>query len=272
MAGAPSVFISYSWDGVAHRKWVRELATRLVSNGVRVWLDEWHVRAGDSLTAFMERKIATSGHVLVVCTPQYARKANTRRGGVGYEQQIISGRIAAGIQRRLWSTQRRKTVRLATSETEGWWLASGVARNQMHPRTFEISLSAHYGVRRVSVTLAWFTPVQPGRRAYKGVRLKVEEPDFKSVCSKALAGQAERKPRGTIYHRVWEGTAARRFVAGQALELRVSRDPDQGDELPDLVQFGLAATVEVEDGDVPVYEEVRAQITVKPRVPVLVGT
>ena len=96
MAGAPSVFISYSWDGVAHRKWVRELATRLVSNGVRVWLDEWHVRAGDSLTAFMERKIATSGHVLVVCTPQYARKANTRRGGVGYEQQIISGRIEPG--------------------------------------------------------------------------------------------------------------------------------------------------------------------------------
>jgi hypothetical protein len=154
------------------------------------------------------------------------------------------------------------------------WGTGAVGENdgQLFKLPLPISLSAHYGVRRVSVTLAWFTPVQPGRRAYKGVRLKVEEPDFKSVCSKALAGQAERKPRGTIYHRVWEGTAARRFVAGQALELRVSRDPDQGDELPDLVQFGLAATVEVEDGDVPVYEEVRAQITVKPRVPVLVGT
>jgi hypothetical protein len=70
---------------------------------------------------------------------------------------------------------------------------------------------------------------------------------------------------------MWEGKAARSFVAGQTLELRVSRDPDQGDELPDLVQFGLAATVEVEDGDVPVYEEVRARLTVKPRIPVLVG-
>jgi hypothetical protein len=100
MAGAPSVFISYSWDSVAHRKWVRDLAGRLVANGVRVWLDEWHVRAGDSLTAFMEQKIATSGHILVVCTPQYARRANARLGGVGYEQQIISGRIATGIARR----------------------------------------------------------------------------------------------------------------------------------------------------------------------------
>jgi len=70
---------------------VRELASRLVTNGVRVWLDEWQVRAGDSLTAFMERKIAASGHVLVICTPQYARRANARLGGVGYEQQIISG-------------------------------------------------------------------------------------------------------------------------------------------------------------------------------------
>jgi TIR domain len=209
MAGAPSVFISYSWDSPAHRKWVRELAGRLVTNGVRVWLDEWHVRAGDSLTAFMERKIAASGHVLVICTPQYARRANARRGGVGYEQQIISGRIATGIQRRkfipilrsgsvsagrncaipthfggtfvidmttpqrrsrnfelllraiyrvpkftpptrgapLWSLRRQKAVRLATAETEGWWLASGVARNQMHPKTFEIpSEKARHGI------------------------------------------------------------------------------------------------------------------------------
>jgi hypothetical protein len=48
----------------------------------------------------MEQKIKSSGHVLVICTPNYAEKSNTRRGGVGYEQQIISGRIAAGIPRR----------------------------------------------------------------------------------------------------------------------------------------------------------------------------
>jgi hypothetical protein len=67
---------------------------------VKVWLDQWNVRPGESLTAFMERKIKTSGHVLIVCTPAYAKKSNIRKGGVGYEQQIISGRIAAGISRK----------------------------------------------------------------------------------------------------------------------------------------------------------------------------
>jgi len=100
MARIPSVFVSYSWDSGAHKNWVRQLASRLARNGVKVWLDQWHVRPGDSLTTYMERRIASSGHVLVICTPGYARKSNSRTGGVGYEQQIISGRIAAAIPRR----------------------------------------------------------------------------------------------------------------------------------------------------------------------------
>jgi hypothetical protein len=133
------------------------------------------------------------------------------------------------------------------------------------------SLSGVRGPRKLSVTLAWFTPVQPGRRAYRGVRLKVEEPEFQTICSKALGGQSERKPRGTIYHRCWEGVAPRHFVSGNALELRIVRDPDQGDELPDLVRFGLAATIEADDEALPIYEEVRARLIVQPRIPVLVG-
>ncbi|MCW2223240.1 hypothetical protein M2232_006772 [Bradyrhizobium japonicum] len=75
-------------------------AARLEQNGVKVWLDQWHVKAGDSLTKFMESKIRSSGHVIVVCTPAYARKSNTRQGGVGFEQQIISANRLAGIPRR----------------------------------------------------------------------------------------------------------------------------------------------------------------------------
>jgi hypothetical protein len=96
----PSVFISYSWDSPAHKRWVASLAARLERNGVRVWLDQWNVKAGDSLTKFMESKIRSSGHVLVVCTPAYARKSDARRGGVGYEQQIISAQKLAGISKR----------------------------------------------------------------------------------------------------------------------------------------------------------------------------
>lgn len=96
----PSAFISYSWDSASHKRWVAAFAARLEQNGVKVWLDQWHVKAGDSLTKFMESKIHSSGHVVVVCTPAYARKSNTRQGGVGFEQQIISAHRLAGIPRR----------------------------------------------------------------------------------------------------------------------------------------------------------------------------
>ena len=96
----PSIFISYSWDSDVHKEWVRLLAERLVTNGVSVALDQWDVQPGESLTAFMEEKVSTCDHVLIICTPSYAVKSTERKGGVGYEQQIISGQIAAGIERR----------------------------------------------------------------------------------------------------------------------------------------------------------------------------
>lgn len=96
----PRVFMSYSWDNEAHQAWVRELASRLVQNGVEVRLDQWHTGPGDSLTQFMESEIASADHVIVVCTPNYADRSVKRTGGVGYEQQIISGHIASGVPRK----------------------------------------------------------------------------------------------------------------------------------------------------------------------------
>ena len=98
-ASIPKVFISYSWDSEEHKKWVRNLAERLVANGVEVTLDQWHLTPGQSLTQFMEAAIAESDYVVVVCTANYSARSIARIGGVGYEQQIISGRIFAGLPR-----------------------------------------------------------------------------------------------------------------------------------------------------------------------------
>jgi hypothetical protein len=95
----PSAVISYSWDSENHKAWVREIARRLRLNGVNAKLDQWHVKPGQSLTQFMEREIAECDHVIIVCTPNYYAKSLKRDGGVGYEQQIISGHIAAGVRR-----------------------------------------------------------------------------------------------------------------------------------------------------------------------------
>lgn len=95
----PSALISYSWDSEEHKVWVRGIAQRLRRNGVDVKLDQWHVKPGQSLTQFMEREIVECDHVIIICTPNYYEKSLSRKGGVGYEQQIISGHIASGVPR-----------------------------------------------------------------------------------------------------------------------------------------------------------------------------
>lgn len=95
----PKVFFSYSWENDAHKTWVRNLAERLTRNGVNVRLDQWHIVPGQSLTQFMEAEVQTCDFVLVICTKDYARKSLARTGGVGYEQQIITGNIVAGKPR-----------------------------------------------------------------------------------------------------------------------------------------------------------------------------
>ncbi len=95
----PRAFISYSWDSDGHKDWVRELGERLETNGVEVRLDQWHLSPGQSITQFMETEIVQSEYVIVICTPNYCTRSISRRGGVGYEQQIISGNLVSGVAR-----------------------------------------------------------------------------------------------------------------------------------------------------------------------------
>ncbi len=86
-------FVSYSWDDEQHKDWVARLATRLRNDGVKTILDQWHTAPGDQLTEFMERQIRENNYVLVVCTPNYRKRSNERKGGVGYEGDIMSAEV-----------------------------------------------------------------------------------------------------------------------------------------------------------------------------------
>jgi len=89
----PSCIISYSHDSNNHKDWVRDLAERLAASGIDVDLDQWDIGAGGDLTKYMETGIRERDFVLIVCTPEYARKADLREGGVGYETAIVTGTI-----------------------------------------------------------------------------------------------------------------------------------------------------------------------------------
>jgi len=90
---APTVFISYSHDNANHKAWVADLAGQLRSNGVEVILDQWDLVPGADVVAFMERGVSTADKVLMICSEDYVRKAESGVGGVGYERLIVSKEI-----------------------------------------------------------------------------------------------------------------------------------------------------------------------------------
>jgi TIR domain len=89
----PSAFISYSWDEDAHKDWVRALAERLCADGVDVTFDRWATVPGDQLPEFMERAIRENQFIIIVCTPRYKVRSDTRVGGVGYEGDIMTAEV-----------------------------------------------------------------------------------------------------------------------------------------------------------------------------------
>lgn len=86
------VGISYSWDDEEHKDWVHALAGRLEAAGFEVLYDRGQ-RLGTRLPHFMEQMVSQSLRVLVICTAQYKQRFDQRKGGVGYEGNLISGEI-----------------------------------------------------------------------------------------------------------------------------------------------------------------------------------
>lgn len=91
----PKVFISYSWSSPQHEQCVINIATELRQSGVDVILDKWDLREGYDTIAFMEKMVTEPEikKVIIVSVRIYAEKADSRKGGVGNETQIISKEI-----------------------------------------------------------------------------------------------------------------------------------------------------------------------------------
>lgn len=94
---APKIFVSYSHDTPAHKKWVGELASKLVEKGIDVILDQWDLAPGDDIPKFMENSVGISDRVLIICTELYVRKADEGEGGVGYEAMIVTGELVRNL-------------------------------------------------------------------------------------------------------------------------------------------------------------------------------
>jgi hypothetical protein len=132
-------------------------------------------------------------------------------------------------------------------------------------------LAADDSLREVRATLAWFTPIRPGRLAYRAVKLKVGSLDKASLNLAGLATTSQQPSNtqaesGTLVHRRWQAARIAE-CENDVLPIQVQRETDQGTPVDERIPFGLAVTVEM-PGEGRLYEEVRTTIQVQPRVAV----
>jgi hypothetical protein len=94
---APRAFISYSHDSPAHRAWVLKLASDLRAVGVDIVLDQWDLVPGQDVSLFMQKGIAESDRVVLICSASYVSKSEMGVGGVGFERLIVTAEVVQSI-------------------------------------------------------------------------------------------------------------------------------------------------------------------------------
>lgn len=104
------VFFSYSHDNEEHKAWVSNIAKDLSSRGFETILDQNDLMPGKDILRFAESAVRSADFVLMVCTPEYARKANDRSHGVGWEASMITAELFSGAEGKFISLLRSGTA------------------------------------------------------------------------------------------------------------------------------------------------------------------
>ena len=126
------------------------------------------------------------------------------------------------------------------------------------------SLSAVTEKRRLTVTLAWLTPVNSTRQNYRVAHLWYT-PKNSLATDRIYDSRAVQ--RGTVQHEVLEGAKAVDFQDGETIAIKVNCRADAGD-IPEPIRYALAVTLEVAEGiDIPLYQEVRDRLRIRVPIP-----
>ena len=139
-----------------------------------------------------------------------------------------------------------------------------LGQDESHVHRFPLppSLSGRHGHRRLTVTLAWLSPVNQRHQAWRRADLWFAPPQDLQDLLRVSRQQADWRAvqRGTLQHEILEGERAGVFVDDANLEIQVSCRADAG-TLEDEVPYALAITLEVaEELGIDIYEEVRAAV------------
>ena len=121
------------------------------------------------------------------------------------------------------------------------------------------SLGARRDWRRLTVTLAWLSPIAATTQRYRSVSLWFEV-EGGAVAPKREEAEWRAVRRGTVQHEVFEGNQAVPINDDTNLTIKVNCRKDAA-KIQEPVAYGLAVTLEVAEGvDIAIYEEIRTRI------------
>ncbi|MHB8464244.1 MAG: S8 family peptidase [Acidimicrobiales bacterium] len=142
--------------------------------------------------------------------------------------------------------------------------ASSITADARHTYTYPlpISLSATTMWRRLTITLAWLSPINTRSQKHRMARLSFSPPGETLGVNRTEADH-NAVVRGTVQHEVLEGQSAVAFMQGDAMTINVDCRVDAGKlEVP--VRYGIVVSLEVaEDVLVDIQSEVRTALRVE---------
>ena len=249
--------------------------TRGTSNAAAL-ATRWAARAFDVLEVLRAGNLGRLAHQYDAVLIKALLAHGAKLGDI--EGQVLSARLDV----KHWHAKRRLVSRyagygvadvdraLTCTEQRATMLGVGELRNE---KAWEFrvpipeSLNATLVTRRLTVTLAWFTPPNPRHSKYRTARLWVDLPD-NLLRLKRMEGEPSQLQLGTLQHETFEGEGAVPVVPGQDLLIRVNCLADAG-RLVNPVEFALCVSLEVAEGvALPIYEQVRTRIAQR----IVVGT
>jgi len=146
-------------------------------------------------------------------------------------------------------------------------------RGALYRIPLPLELDGQRALRFLTVTLAWFSPVNSRHQGYRMAALDVTPGNTEDkywITSKRLPNQPTDKAvtRGTLFHERRQGEEATVFVDDGHILLRVSCRSAAG-ELEEAIPYALAVSFEVAvDANIAVYDSIRERLAAKHRAEV----
>jgi hypothetical protein len=143
-----------------------------------------------------------------------------------------------------------------------------IAKEQRHEYRLPLppSLSGLDCWRRLTITLAWISPISLDNRKYRKAALAFEPKGIDSkIGGKRAEAQWQQVKNGTLQHEIIEGKDVQVYQDGEYLVIPVQCREDAG-PLDVEVPYGLAVSLEVKENvGIPLYEEIKSLIEIAVR-------